>query len=292
MNEVDRIGLRRTVSGPAAARQPPRLLARTYHGLVSWLRLRALGVPTVLVDVTLAGILGLVGAAQLDRNTPFDQLDRRPRNPFGPGAGNPGNGGLNAASGLGGPDTLTYVLLGLCAASLIVRSRLPLLSLAGVTLFGAAYLETGQPVFAVQLIVLVAVYSAVADSGLPRGLAVLVSLASGLVLAAAIWQSDLPRTDAQWAIDAASYHRTCHLPGRLGAQPARNRSSEAEKSREEEARRRVSEEPPANRTRVARRGRARRISLDQRAGGAGSHVLYREPEQAQRNLRQHPQRQP
>lgn len=176
---------------------------------MNWLRFRAGSVPSLAVDVSLALGLGVVGAAQLwSQQTPFkgDRYSDGGGRP-GPGGGGDAGGGGEAAGGTApfpnDPDTLTYLLLGLCAGSLVFRSRWPLLTLAGVTAFGAAYLETGQPVFVVQLIVLVAVYSAVADSGLPRATAIAVSLLCGGILTLAIWASDAPRTDAQWAMDAA-----------------------------------------------------------------------------------------
>jgi signal transduction histidine kinase len=248
----------------------------TYHGLVDWLKFRAVSIPPLLVDVALALLLGTVGAAQLwSKHSPFDP-DRDRERFEGPGR-ILGEGGGAAGVAPGGPDTLTYALLGLCAGSLVFRSRWPLLTLAGVTAFGAAYLESGQPVFVVQLIVLVAVYSAVADSGLPRGLAILVSLACGGVLAAAVWASDLPRTDAQWAMDAAWLLAAIFLGDTVRSR--REVARQAELNREEEARRRVSEE----RLQIARDLHdvvGHNISLINVQAGAGAHVLYTDAGQA------------
>ncbi len=118
-------------------------------------RIKGLGaaIPPLLQDAALALVLGLVGAAQLIsdshifRGPPRHSLPGGGLGPtLGPGrVGGPGAGGNPA--GPGGPahfgpvhaDFLTYLLLGLCAASLIIRRRYPLLSLAGVTFFGAAF---------------------------------------------------------------------------------------------------------------------------------------------------------
>ncbi len=60
-------------------RRPAR--ARTYHDLVNWVRIRAVSIPPLLVDVALAIFLGTVGAAQLwSKRSPFDP-DRERRIP-------------------------------------------------------------------------------------------------------------------------------------------------------------------------------------------------------------------
>jgi signal transduction histidine kinase len=238
------------------------------------LRLRTLSVPPLLFDAVLAAILGGVGAAQLlSRRNLFDNRIERP--PFSGNFNFPGGG--TPPPRLPEPDLFTYGLLGFCAGSLVVRSRYPLLSLAGVTLFGAAYLLQSQPVFAVQLIVLVAVYSAVADSTFPRTAAVLISLLVGAVLGAAIYVSDAPRTNAQWAMDAAWLLAAIFLGDSVRSR--REIAAQSEKSREEEALRRVSEE----RLQIARELHdvvGHNISLINVQAGAGSHVLYKDADQA------------
>jgi len=257
-----------------------RIGARNYHSLMDRLRFKAFGVPPFMVDVTLAVLLGAVGIWQLaGQRDPFGDRRPRPGGGFDSGGGGgpgpfPGGGGN---PGPGAPDTLTYVLFGLCAASLAVRSRFPLLTLAGVTAFGAAYLETGQPVFPVLIIVLVAVYSAVADSALPRLVPILLSLASGAILGAAIWLNDGPRTNAQWAMDAAWILAAIFLGDSVRSR--RESAEQLERSREEEERRRVSDE----RLRIARELHdvvGHNISLINVQAGAGAHVLYNDPAQA------------
>src|SRR5262245_29605672 len=97
---------------------------------VDRVRQGAAALPPLLLDAAMALILGFVGAAQLARgHGPFGDGGRRPP-PFG---GPPGRG-----PALPGPEVLDYVLLGFCAAALVLRRRNPLLSLAGVTAFGMA----------------------------------------------------------------------------------------------------------------------------------------------------------
>jgi signal transduction histidine kinase len=239
---------------------------------VDWLKFRAVSIPPLLVDVALAVILGTVGAAQLwSKHSPFDP-GREHRTFPGPGGG--GGGGPAFPDGA---DALTYVLVALCAGSLVFRSRWPLLSLAGVTAFGAAYLESGQPVFVVQLIVLVAVYSAVADSDLPRGSSILVSLLCGAVLGAALLASNAQRSDAEWAMDAAWFVAAIFLGDTVRSR--REIAQQAELGREEETRRRASEE----RLQIARDLHdvvGHNISLINVQAGAGAHVLYNDAQQA------------
>ncbi len=262
--------------------QPPTGIGRTlryYQHIVYNLRLRAISLPPLLFDAGLALFLGVVGAAQLvSQRVPFETREHRPpgvRPELPPNGSGPVE---NASGGFAPPaDTMAYGLLGLCAASLLLRTKQPLLSLAGVTAFGAAYLERGQPVFAVQLIVLVAVYSAVADSTLPRGVPILLSLLSGAVLGGAIWMSDQPLTAAQWAMDAAWICAAIFLGDSVRSRRAI--AAQLEKNREDEAQRRVSEE----RLQIARELHdvvGHNISLISVQAGAGSHVLYKDPEQA------------
>src|SRR3990167_6913616 len=94
-------------------------LVRHYHLVMSWLRIRTLSVPPLLVDSSIAAILWGVGAAQL--------LAEESRHRPGPGPG--GSGGPEG--GPAGPDTYSYLLLGGCAAFLTLRRSNPVLALAG-----------------------------------------------------------------------------------------------------------------------------------------------------------------
>lgn len=265
-------------------------------------RIKGLGaaIPPLLQDAALALVLGLVGAAQLIsdshifRGPPRHSLPGGGLGPtLGPGrVGGPGAGGNPA--GPGGPrpigpvhaDFLTYLLLGLCAASLIIRRRYPLLSLAGVTFFGAAFLLRDQPAFTIQLIVLVAIYGAVADSSLTRSGAVGIALLSAGVLAVALVLADTPRRDSVWAMDAAWVVAAIFLGDSVRSRRAF--ATETERSRDEEGRRRVSDE----RLQIARELHdvvGHNISLINVQAGAGAHVLYKDELKAQEafaNIRQ------
>src|SRR5439155_6145916 len=115
---------RRAISAPAAKRK------RSYHGFVDkrWLRERIALAPPMLIDVSLALVLGLIGAAQLisDRH-PFGEPRGGPRPGPGPG---PGPGPFPRSH-----EPLDYVFLGLCAGFLVLRRRSPFIALAGATAF-------------------------------------------------------------------------------------------------------------------------------------------------------------
>jgi signal transduction histidine kinase len=242
---------------------------------MQWLRLRAFSVPPLLFDAALACLLGVVGAIQLaSRRNLFDNFaDRRqPIFDF-----NPNPIFVQRFPFPGGPDLPTYTLLSLSAASLLLRSKFPVLCLALVTIFSALYLRRAQPEFAVQLILLVAVYSAVADSGLSRSAGVLVSLAAGAALGIAIHISDIPRTDAQWAMDVAWLLAAILLGDSVRSR--RETALESERSREEAALRHASEE----RLRIARELHdvvGHNISLINVQANAGAHVLYQDNDKA------------
>jgi signal transduction histidine kinase len=239
--------------------------ARLYHSFVNWLRLRTIGVPPLLVDGAIAAILWSVGAAQLLA----EENRQRPGPARGPFGGPPG--------GPEGPDGYSYLLLGLSAGFLALRRRNPVAALTGVALFGAAFLVRSEPVFPVQLIVLVAIYTMVADSSLSRLEAVAVSLAAAAILGAAIYFNDDNYGSASWAMNAAWIFAAIVLGDSVRSR--REIAAQEERGREEEALRRVSEE----RLQIARELHdvvGHNISLINVQAGAGSHVLYKDPQQA------------
>lgn len=248
---------------------------------MDWLRNQATRVPPLLFDAGLALALGLIGAAQIAGNRrPFEATRAFREFPAngGPLPGAPPT--FNA-----GPETIDYVLLGLCAACLTFRRVNPVLTLVGVTTFAFFYLKEGAPLFSVQLILLVAIYTAVADSSLPRLGAVALSLVAAAVLAIGINSTGMPRRDANWAMDAA-WIATAILLGD-SVRSRRAAAVQAEQRREEEARRRIADE----RLQIARELHdvvGHNISLINVQAGAGEHVLYQDPSQAKdtfRNIR-------
>jgi signal transduction histidine kinase len=230
---------------------------------MDWLRMRTLSVPPLLIDASIAAILWGVGAAQLLAED--SRYKPPPGRPFGP------------QSGPEGPDIYSYLLLGFCAGFLALRRVNPVLALAGVVGFGAAFLVRSEPVFPVQLIVLVAIYTMVADSDMPRLSSIGVSVAAAAVLGVALYLNDDRMSSAAWAMNAAWVFAAIVLGDSLRSR--REAALERSISREEEALRRVSEQ----RLQIARELHdvvGHNISLINVQASAGSHVLYKDPEQA------------
>lgn len=260
------------------ARQP----LRAYYSAMHWLRGQTNRIPPLLFDAGLALALGLVGAAQLWSNQrPFEG----PRPGFGGSTSPVQNFDPSRFRNPGGfqsPETLDYVLLGGAAAFLVIRRINPILSLIGVTGFAFFYLREGGPLFSVQLIVLVAMYTAVADSTLPRLAAIGLSVVSAMVLAVAIDSTGMTRSDANWAMDAAWVAAALMLGDSVRSR--RQVTAQDELRREEESRRRIADE----RLQIARELHdvvGHNISLITVQAGAGEHVLYKDPEQAQETFR-------
>jgi signal transduction histidine kinase len=234
-------------------------------------------IPALVLDAGLALVLGLLGAAQLMGHGP----GRGPESGERP---EPGGGGFPRPPGDQGPDTLTYLLVAGCAASLLPRSRYPWLSFAGVLAFGSMYLERGQNPFAILLIVLLAVYTAVSRSTLPRLPSIGLAVAGIVLLALALLSGDQPRDDAVWAMDAAWAAAAIFLGDatrsrRAFIAEAELRAAQAEVSHAEEARRHVTEE----RLQIARELHdvvAHNISLINVQAGVAAHLLEQNPQQA------------
>ncbi len=223
-----------------------------------------------MTDAGIALALGLLGVAQLIGNQrPFEGPHNRPPSPEPFGRGPEPSRAFPPS-----PDVLTYGLLGLCAGSLVLRRRNPLISLGLVTAFAAAYLIHGGSTFSVQLIALFAMYSAVADTDLPRLVSVLVAGGAAVVLGVALLLAPFPPdTSAVWAMDAAWAVAAILLGD--SAKSHRAYSAELERTREEESRRRLTEE----RLSIARELHdvvGHNIALINVQAGAGSHVLYKE----------------
>jgi signal transduction histidine kinase len=272
-------------SAAATAGRNAGLKRRAYHYRMAWEGLRATWakLPAIALDAGLALVLGGLGMAQLlgehhPGPGPGDGGD-------GPGFGGPGGGPFSRGGPFEqGPGTLTYVLLALCAASLLPRSRWPWASLAGVSVFGAAFLYQGENPFSILLIVLVAIYSAVAASTLPRVQSLFLAVGAAAVLAFGVVAGNHPRDDALWAMDAAWLLAAMFLGDasrsrRAYATEAELRAAQAEMSHAEEARRHVTEE----RLQIARELHdvvAHNISLINVQAGVAAHLMDTDPQQA------------
>lgn len=271
---------RRGPAGGGKSRWNTRQPLRAYYSGMHWLRGQTNRIPPLLFDAGLALALGLIGAAQLwSDQRPFEG----PRPNFG--GGSPVQNidpSRFRNAGFQSPETLDFVLLGGAAAFLVIRRINPILSLLGVTAFAFFYLREGGPLFSVQLIVLVAMYTAVADSTLPRVAAIGLSVVSALVLAVAIDSTSMTRTDANWAMDAAWVAAALMLGDSVRSR--RQVMAQDELRREEESRRRIADE----RLQIARELHdvvGHNISLITVQAGAGEHVLYKDPEQAQETFK-------
>ena len=190
----------------------------------------------------------------------------------------------------GWPAQEALLLAVLCASSLLVRSRWPVGSLLAVGAFGTVYLAAGNRFLAIMPTVLIALYSAVAYSGLPRrqvwGIAV--GVAVSLTLAHVIGDFDFPRNatglllDGGWMTIAILLGDTLRSR-RAYAHEVELRAIEAEQTREEAAQRRVVEE----RLQIARDLHdilAHTVALINVQAGVAAHVIDKQPEQAREAL--------
>jgi signal transduction histidine kinase len=230
--------------------------------LPSPIRLRLTGLPPLAIDAALAGVVAAVGIVQIAG------MPRRP-GPFGPGQ----------------PplELIGLVLLG--AGFLLVRSRFPTMTLVAVSAVATLYVGLGYPFFAVLPALLVALYSAVAYSPWPRLRIWALAVGLCLVLGIALEIGD-PRSRpiAAWAGDIAWVAFAIVLGDamrsrREAAREAHLRALQAELTREEETRRRVTEE----RLQIARELHdivAHNLALINVQAGVAAHVMDQHPEQA------------
>jgi len=189
-----------------------------------------------------------------------------------------------------GPDAVItpwwhVALLAIAAGSGAVRSRWPLVTLGVVVLSAAPYWVADPRQLAMLPMVLVALYSVVAQSEVPRLQAWTFALGAAALLGAALVSGGRPGVDPI---------QTAMLMSMLGAvllgdatrsrralvEEAERRAIEAERSREEHALRRVSEE----RLQIARELHdvvAHNISLINVQAGVAAHLRERDPDRVQ-----------
>jgi signal transduction histidine kinase len=183
---------------------------------------------------------------------------------------------------------LGYGLLIAGAVALLVRRRHPVAALAGTVIPAFAYDLLNYPGGLCTIAVGVALYS-VADAGHPRvGISAIVAVVGGFLgfgvvlgrghvidLITALWF-------AGWLVASLILGETARSR-RAYLEEVEQRALEAERSREDEARRRAGEE----RIRIARELHdilAHRISMISVQSGVGAHLLDRDPDQARRAL--------
>ena len=225
-------------------------------------------IPPWAIDVAIMAVLLAIGLAQIVE---------------GPGPGPaPGPGG--PGGGLRFPTPFShYVLLSLAALGLVVRSRWPLATLAGVVLFGAPYWVAEPRQLPLLPMVLVALYSVVASSDLSRLQAWAVTVGAALLLGVALVSGGRPVVDPiqsgiLMSLVAAILLGDSTRSRRALIVEAERRATDAERSREEHALRRVSEE----RLEIARELHdivAHNISLINVQAGVAAHLRGRSPEQ-------------
>ena len=192
---------------------------------------------------------------------------------------------LAGASTLG---PLGYGLLVGGAAALLVRRQHPVIALAGTVIPAFAYDLLNYPGGLCTIAVGVALFS-VADAGHPRaGISAIVAVVGGFLaigvvlgrghvvdLITALWF-------AGWLVASLILGETTRSR-RAYLDEVERRALDAERSREEEAHRRASEE----RIRIAREIHdvlAHRISMISVQSGVGAHLLDRDPDQARSAL--------
>ncbi|MFN8535398.1 MAG: sensor histidine kinase [Dehalococcoidia bacterium] len=226
------------------------------------LQIRLARLPAIVVDAALASLVVGIGLLQVL------SMPRR-GGPFGDPT----------------PQVEAAVLITLAGVCLLVRSRFPAISLVGVGAFSSLFLLRGYPFFAILPAFSVALYSAVALSTWSRPRILTLALAICAVVAASLEIGEVRgRPLAAWAGDIGWVTFAILLgeamrSRREVAHEAQLRAIQAELTREEEARRRVSEE----RLEIARELHdivAHNLALINVQAGVAAHVLDNNPQQA------------
>jgi signal transduction histidine kinase len=187
------------------------------------------------------------------------------------------------------PDTLGYALLVASGAALLVRRRWPVAVFAVAAAISVWYYTAGYPDGPGWLALFVAVYTLTAHGDGHRSVRI---VTGGIAALTVVWlaTADLePRAEAGWvffrigaAIMAAALGESVRSR-RVIAAEAQERAERAERTREEEARRRVD----AERLRIAREVHdtvAHAIAIVNVQAGVTAHVLDKRPERAREAL--------
>lgn len=191
-------------------------------------------------------------------------------------------------AGGGWVDVPTYAMLIAIAAPVVIRDRFPRAALLAVVVLSAAYVTLGLPggFFTVSLAVML--WSAVAAGHRILAFVGAASVVAALALAGLVGVSG-HAADADGPVWLAGWLVAAYVLGEVSRSRRRyveeveGRALEAERTREEEARRRAGEE----RLRIARELHdtlAHNISMISVQAGVASHLLDRQPEQARAAL--------
>ncbi|MER5877044.1 sensor histidine kinase [Streptomyces sp. NPDC060235] len=185
------------------------------------------------------------------------------------------------------PDALSLVLMVLGAGALVFRRRAPMKVLAATGAFSLAELVTGDPRAPVVMSAVVALYTVASTTDRPTtwrvGLVTMTVLTAVAMLAGPLpWYAQENLGIFAWTGMAAAAGDAVRSR-RAFVHAIRERAERAERTREEEARRRVAEE----RLRIARDLHdvvAHHIALVNVQAGVASHVMDKRPDQAKEAL--------
>ncbi|MCH0565063.1 MULTISPECIES: sensor histidine kinase [unclassified Streptomyces] len=185
------------------------------------------------------------------------------------------------------PDLLSLVLMTLGAAALVPRRRAPLTVLALTGALSLVESVTGDPRAPVAMAAVIALYTVASTTDRPTalraGLLTMTVLTGAAMLAGPLpWYAQENLALLAWTGIGATAGDAVRSR-RAFVQAIRERAERAERTREEEARRRVAEE----RLRIARDLHdvvAHHIALVNVQAGVAAHVMERRPDQAKEAL--------
>jgi signal transduction histidine kinase len=192
-----------------------------------------------------------------------------------------------ATWGLYSPDVLSLVLMVLAASALVFRRRAPLVVLAVTGGLSLVEFVTGDPRTPVAMAAVIALYTVAASTDRPTtwrvGLLTMTVLTGAAMLSGPLpWYAQENLAIFAWTGIGATAGDAVRSR-RAFVQAIRERAERAERTREEEARRRVAEE----RLRIARDLHdvvAHHIALVNVQAGVAAHVMDKRPDQAKEAL--------
>ncbi|MFC8345316.1 sensor histidine kinase [Streptomyces sp. NPDC057280] len=189
--------------------------------------------------------------------------------------------------GIRTPDPLSLVLIGLSAAALVFRRRAPITVLALTGTFSIVECVTGDPRAPVAMSAVIALYTVASTTDRPTtwrvGLLTMTVLTAAAMLGGPLpWYAQENLGIFAWTGIGATAGDAVRSR-RAFVQAIQDRAEKAERTREEEARRRVAEE----RLRIARDLHdvvAHHIALVNVQAGVAAHVMDKRPDQAKEAL--------